>query len=90
MLVGVVKVQKIVTVVGGKCKGGNHKIGDRWEIESVTPKGIYLAEFGAVFPYIRVLDMGGEFSSSDVPMKIRIHCPDPKGIILEVEKIEDL
>ncbi len=79
----------VVTVVGGECQGGYHRIGDRWEIESLTPGGMCLGAWGAVFPYVMVLDMGGEFSWEDVPTKIQIHCADPKGITLEVEKIQD-
>jgi len=78
----------VVTVVGGKCQGGHRRIGDRWEIESVTPQGMGLGAWGAVFPYVMVLDMDGEFSWEDVPKKIQIHCPDPEGIILEVKMIE--
>ena len=75
---------QVVTVVGGKCQGEHHRIGDGWEIESVTPHGMCLGAWGAVFPYVMVLDMKGEFSWEDDPTKIRIHCPDPEGVILEV------
>ncbi|MCW4049350.1 MAG: TIGR04076 family protein [Candidatus Bathyarchaeota archaeon] len=78
----------VVTVKGGKCMGGHHKVGDRWEIESVTPEGMCLGAWGAVFPYVMVLSMKGEFSWEKVPSKIPIHCPDPEGITLEVERIE--
>jgi len=54
----------------------------------MTPQGMCLGAWGAVFPYVMVLDMKGEFSWEDVPTKIKIHCPDPEGIILEVERIE--
>ena len=79
---------KVVKVVDGECLGGHHKIGDKWEIESLTPHGMCLGAWGAVFPYVMVLDMKGEFSWEEIPTKIRIHCPDPKGITLEVEKTE--
>lgn len=79
----------VVTVVGGKCQGGHHKVGDRFEIESVTPQGICLGAWGSVFPCVMVLDCNGEFPWEDVKTKARIHCPDPKGIILEVEKKAD-
>ena len=85
---GVGKVPNVVTVVGGVCQGGHHRVGDRWEIGSLTPEGMCLGAWGAVFPYVMVLDMGGEFSWEDVPTKIKISCPDPEGITLEVERIE--
>jgi uncharacterized repeat protein (TIGR04076 family) len=75
---------KVVTMAGGKCQGGLHRIGDRWEIESVTPHGMCLGAWRAVFPYVMVLDMKGEFSWEEIPTRIKIHCPDPEGIVLEV------
>ena len=79
----------VVTVVGGECQGGHHQIGDRFEIESVTPQGICLGAWGSIFPYVVVLRCDGEFPWEDFKTKTRIHCPDPKGIILEIEKKQD-
>ena len=79
----------LVTIVGGKCQGGYHKIGDKYEIDSVTPHGMCLGAWGAVFPFVLVLDCDGEFSWEDVKTKAKIHCPDPKGITLQVEKVQD-
>jgi len=75
-----------VTVIGGKCQGGHHQIGDSFEIESVTPEGMCLGAWGAIFPYVTVLECDGEFPWEEVGTKARIHCSDPEGIILEVEK----
>jgi uncharacterized repeat protein (TIGR04076 family) len=77
-----------ITVVGGKCQGGHHKIGDRWEVDSVTPEGMCLGAWESVSSCIMVLNCGGGFSWEKIPTKTKIHCPDPEGIILEVEKIE--
>ena len=77
-----------VTVVDGKCQGGHHHVGDDWEIESLTPGGMCLGAWGAIFPYVMALDLDGEFSWEKVPTKIKIHCPDPVGITLENEKME--
>lgn len=79
----------LVKVVGGKCQGGYHKRGDTFEIDyndPLTPQGICLGAFGSIFPYILVLSCDGEFSWEETKTKTRIHCPDPKGIILEIEK----
>lgn len=76
----------IVTVIEGKCQGGHHQVGDRFEIESRTPHGMCLGAWGSIYPFVIVLRCGGEFPWEDVKTKARIHCPDPKGIILEVEK----
>ncbi|MDH5770919.1 MAG: TIGR04076 family protein [Candidatus Bathyarchaeota archaeon] len=78
----------LVRVVGGKCSRGYHKIGDTFEIDyddATTPQGICLGAFGSIFPYIMVLLCDGEFFWSKTK-KTRIHCPDPKGIVLEIEK----
>jgi len=77
-----------VTVVDGKCQGAHHQVGDSWEIESLTPEGMCLGAWGAIFPCVMALDLGGEFSWEEVPTKIKIHCPDPVGITLEIEKME--
>jgi len=69
---GVLKMPIVVTVVGGKCQGEHHRIGDRWEIESVTPHGMCLGAWGAVFPYVMVLDLKGEFSWEDDPDQGRL------------------
>ncbi len=75
-----------VTVVEGKCMGGHHRIGDSWEIGSMTPKGMCLGAWGAIFPYVMTLDLGGEFPWEEIPTEAKIHCPDPKGITLEIKK----
>jgi uncharacterized repeat protein (TIGR04076 family) len=86
------KVKKIlVRVVGGKCQGGHHRIGDTFEIdyaESMTPQGICIGAFGSIFPYIMILLGDGEFRWEETKTKTRIQCPDPKGIVLEIERIE--
>ena len=78
-----------VSVVKGKCQGDFHKIGDSWTIESMTPLGMCLGAWGAVYPYVMALDLDGEFSWEEVPSKIKIHCPDPIGITLEVERTDN-
>ena len=77
----------IVRVVEGKCSGGFHKVGDTYKIGAITPKGMCLAALGVVIPFIGILQCGGKFPWSDKGTKTRVHCPDPEGIILEVEKV---
>jgi len=78
-----------VTVAEGKCQGDHHKVGDSWTIKSVTPQGMCLGAWGAIYPYVMALDLDGSFSWEEVPSKIKIHCPDPIGITLLVERIEN-
>ena len=79
----------LITVAEGKCQGGHHKIGDKFEIDyddALTPKGMCLGAFGSVFPYIMILLGDGKFRWEKTKTKTKIPCADPKGIILEIEK----
>lgn len=81
----------LVRVVEGECQGGYHKIGDTFEIDyedALTPQGLCLGAFGSIYPYIMILLGNGEFRWEETKTKTRIQCPDPKGIILEIEKTE--
>jgi len=80
-----------VKVVGGKCQGGYHKIGDTFEIDyddPTTPKGICIYAFGSIFPYIMILLSDGGFRWEETKTRTTIKCPDPNGITLEIEKRE--
>jgi len=79
----------LIRVVGGRCQDGYHKIGDTFEIDyddPMTPQGMCLGAFGSIFPYIMVRSCDGEFSGEETKTKTRVHCPNPKGIVLEIEK----
>lgn len=79
----------LVRVVEGTCQGGYHKIGDTFEIDyddALTPEGMCLGAFGSVFPYVMILLGDGEFRWEKTKSTTRIHCADPKGIILEIER----
>ena len=81
----------LVRVVGGRCQGGRHKIGETFEIDyddPMTPQVICLYAFGSIFPYIMILLNNGEFHWEETKTKTTIQCPDPKGITLEIEKKE--
>ena len=79
-----------VKVIEGKCQGGHHKIGDVFKIDcdaELTPGGMCFGAFGSAFPYIMILLCNGIFSWEEITSKTRVHCPDSKGIILEIEKL---
>jgi len=78
----------IVKAIEGECQGGFHKIGDEFEFTRTSPGGLCLGALGTILPYVRVLLCGGEFRWAPQKTKTRIHCPDPKGIVLEIEKVE--
>lgn len=70
----------LVRVVGGKCQGGRHKIGDIFEIDyddPVTPQGICIYAFGSIFPYITILLSNGGFQWEETKTKTTIQCQTP-------------
>ena len=48
-----------------------------------------LGAWDAVAPYVTALLFGGNFPWEEKKGFATIHCPDPKGITLELERIED-
>ena len=55
--------------------------------KSNDTQGMCFGAFGAVFPYINILLGNGEFRWEKTKTKTRIPCADPKGIILEIERV---
>lgn len=77
-----------ITIKKGKCQGKFHSIGDTFIVDRTTPGGMCLGAWNAVAPYVTALLYGAKFpwEKEDVPTEI--HCPDPKGITLELKRIE--
>ena len=78
-----------ITIKKGKCQGDFHAIGDEFYVDNTTPGGMCLAAWDAVSPYVTTLLWGGRFPWGKKDSAIKIHCPDPKGITLEVRRIEN-
>ena len=76
-----------ITVHGGKCQGRNHKIGQEFIVEGTTPEGMCLGAWNAIAPYLTALLYGGTFPWEKELGHTLIHCPDPKGITLELKRI---
>ncbi len=79
----------LITIKQGKCHGNFHKIGDTFTVERTTPAGMCLGAWNAVGPYVSTLLFGGNFPWEQEKGVATIHCPDPKGITLEIKRIED-
>ena len=79
----------LITIKRGKCQGKFHKIGDTFTVESTTPDGMCLGAWNAVSPYVTTLLFGGYFPWEQEKGVATIHCPDPKGITLELKCVED-
>lgn len=78
-----------VTVKGGRCQGEYHKIGDEFIVKDFTPDGMCTDAWNAIAPYAMTLRCGGNFAWEKEKGAVTIHCPDPKGITLELRRIDD-
>ncbi|MFC1828134.1 TIGR04076 family protein [Thermodesulfobacteriota bacterium] len=77
-----------ITVKGGKCQGRINDRGQVFMVEDTTPEGMCTGAWMAVAPYIMALRYGGNFPWEDKEGYALIHCPDPKGITLELRRID--
>jgi len=80
----------IATVKSGVCNGGFHKVGDCFEIDDLTPPRMCTWAFGVIFPFVLVLQCGGEFFwEKEEKKKTKVACPGPAGIVFELEKAKE-
>ena len=77
-----------ITVVKGKCQGEYHEIGDSFTCGWKTPEGICLSAWTAIAPYVMTLLWGGDFDFEKEKGMATLRCPDPKGIVLELRRVE--
>ena len=78
-----------VVVKSGKCQGHIHKVGQVFTVDDTTPHGICLGAWSAIAPSILTLLYGGNFPWEKEKGCATIHCPDPKGIVFEIRRIEN-
>jgi len=79
----------------GSCVFG-HKLGDEWIIGTNTPVGgvntplgICNGAYHALYPFIRVLQFGGQYEWPAGSGTCRLCCPDPYNqIIFELTRVE--
>ncbi len=77
-----------IIVRDGNCQGKIHKVGQVLTVEQTTPEGMCLGAWNAIAPYLTALRYGGSFPWEKEEGVAIIHCPDPKGITLELRRIE--
>jgi len=77
-----------VTVIEGVCQGGVHKVGDTFLFGDTTPEGVCADAFAAIAPYAMTLGCGGDFAWAKKKGTAEIHCPDPCGITLKLERTD--
>jgi uncharacterized repeat protein (TIGR04076 family) len=77
-----------ITIKEGQCSGKIHKVGDVFTVEQTTPGGMCMGAWNAIAPYVTTLRCGGNFPWEKQKGVATIHCPDPKGITLELRRVE--
>ena len=77
-----------ITIKEGQCSGKIHKVGDTFTVEHTTPAGMCMGAWNAIAPYVTTLRCGGNFPWEKQKGVATIHCPDPKGITLELRRVE--
>ena len=76
----------IITVKDGVCQGGFHQVGQVITVERTTPGGMCMGAWNSIAPYLTALRMGANFPWEKEEGVAIIHCPDPKGITLELRR----
>jgi len=76
-----------ITVKRGKCQGNINDVGQVFSVKDTTPAGMCLGAWSAVAPYVTALRFGGNFPWEEEEGCALIHCPDPRGITLELRRI---
>ena len=81
------KVKISVVSQTGHCAAG-HKVGDEFYTSGMTPKGVCLPAFGAVFPALWTLMCGGSFPWAKDQESERVACPDASNpVVFEVRRV---
>jgi len=78
-----------ITVKDGECQGKSHEVGQIFTVGRTTPSGMCLGAWDAIAPYAATLLFGGNFPWEEEVGVATIHCPDPKGITLQLRRFED-
>ncbi len=80
----------LITVKGGECRGGHHKVGQQFTFEHTTLGGMCLGAWTAIAPYLITLSCGGNFPWEKEEGMVTIRCPDPEaGITLELRRVDE-
>jgi len=78
-----------VTVIKGKCQGDFHDIGKSFTVDWKTPEGMCISAWDAISPFVLTLSCGGNLPWEKEKGTAIVHCPDPKGIVLELRRMDD-
>jgi uncharacterized repeat protein (TIGR04076 family) len=76
-----------IVVTGGECQGKVLQVGQTFTAEWTTPEGFCTSAWQVISPYIMTLLCGGTFAFEAEKGVVNLHCPDPKGITVELRRI---
>ena len=79
-----------LTVVShkGTCVA-QHKVGDEFLCDGLTPQGVCVEAFHALYPSLWTMIMGGSFPWADEDGALRIVCPDANNpVLFELRRAE--
>lgn len=77
----------IATVIKGKCLGGHHKVGDRFEIKGdLMPGNICAGALLTMVPMVIGLQNGAKYRWEKDKDRAIIHCADEPGITIEIKR----
>ena len=83
------KVKIKVVSQKGTCVAG-HKVGDEFETIGMTPAGVCLPAFNAMFPSVWALMFGGKFPWSQDPDGETVACPDAANpVVFELKRVRE-
>lgn len=73
----------------GKCPN-EHKVGDTWIANHVTPGGICIVAFNAMCPQLNMLEFGGGFAWKASMDEVECACPDAKNpVVFKLTKLKE-
>lgn len=79
-----------ITVVKqeGSCAAG-HKVGQEFAYEGKLPPGLCPSAWHSLYPYLRVLQFGGDLPWEKEGMA-HIACPDPENpVVFKLERLKE-
>lgn len=71
----------------GTCEAG-HKVGDEFKCAGVTPDGLCMYAFDAMFSFLSTIMFGGEFYWSFDKDAVEVACPDADNpVVFELRRV---
>ena len=69
------KISGTIVAKKGECAWG-HKVGDKFQLNGYTPDGLCGFFYHTVYPYLMMLQFGGQFPEDWGGSVLQFECPD--------------